>query len=125
MLKNYIDLSGLEYFRDSLLVDDIASGASDTVHAPSVKSVLDYIDSVKVHDIVEPGGTGLATEAAVVKYVDPQFDLVSESITGIEDELASKFDSTNIATYDGSGTVDTDIVKMMRTVKNSLSTNPT
>ena len=43
----------------------------------------------------------------------------------IESALASKFDSNNIATYDGSGTVDTDIVKMMMTVKNSLSTNPT
>lgn len=33
--------------------------------------------------------------------------------------------SSNIATYDGSGTADTDIVKMMMAVKNSLSTNPT
>lgn len=43
----------------------------------------------------------------------------------VESALASKFDSNSIATYDGSGTVDTDIVTMMNSVKNSLSTNPT
>ena len=118
MLKNFVDLSGLEYFRDSLLVDEISSGASDTLHAPSVKSVLEYINGIKVHKIVEPGGEGLATEAAVVSYVDPQLDLISDSIASIEDRL-------EVATYDGlSGTADTDVVKMMTAVKNRLSTNP-
>jgi hypothetical protein len=40
------------------------------------------------------------------------------SISKLEEKVVT-------ATYDGSGTADTDVVKMMMTVKNSLSTNPT
>ena len=95
MLKNFVDLSGLEYFRDSLLVDEIASGASDKLHAPSVKSVLDYINSLKVSEIIDPYGDGLATEAAVGNYVDSQLELVSGSITSIEEALEDKADKVH------------------------------